>query len=70
MNHNPHNLQDGQHVILDKDFANSSEVVIYVLTPLEMYATVYSANETGDMWQVMTKRLSPIPDTPTPSQSQ
>ena len=59
MNHNPHNLEEGEHVILDKDMFNSSEVVIFKFTPLEMFATVYSAMETGDMWEVMTSRLSP-----------
>lgn len=61
MNHNPHNFKEGQHVILDKGFANSSEVVISKFTPNEMFATVYSSKETGaNSWQTMTTRLSPI----------
>ena len=60
MNHNQYNLQEGQHVILDKDKHNSSEVVIWKLSPNEMFSTVYSAVETGDMWDVMTKRLAPL----------
>lgn len=60
MNHNKHNLQVGQIVWLDEDLQNKSEVVIFEFTPKEMFATVYSKNETGDMWQVMTLRLTPI----------
>ena len=65
MNHNPHNLQEGQHVILDKKFRNGSEVVIHKLTPKQVYAEVYSAEligeiQTTDMWHVMTNRLTPI----------
>lgn len=57
---NPDNLQEGEHCILDKGYANSSEVVIWKLTPNEMFATIYSAMETGDMWQVMTNRLTKL----------
>lgn len=60
MNHNKFNLQEGEHVILDKDFNNTSEVVIFKFTPNEMIATVYSAIESGDMWQVMTNRLTKL----------
>ena len=60
MNHNKHNLMVGQIVWLDKKYNNKSEVGIFAFTPNEMYATVYAKNETGDMWQVMTNRLSPI----------
>lgn len=60
MNHNPFNLQEGQHVILDKDFNNGSEVVIYMFTPNKMFALIYSAIESGDMWECMTNRLTPM----------
>lgn len=63
MNHNPFNLKIGQVVILDKDFNNSSEVVIKSLSPNGMFASISAHDEedTGDWyWQVMTARLSPI----------
>ncbi len=60
MNNNPDNLQEGQRCILDKDYHNKSEVFIWELTPNEMFATIYSAVETGDMWNVMTNRLSKL----------
>jgi hypothetical protein len=62
MNNNPNNVKEGQKVLLDKEFANKNEVTIYKLTPNEMFATIYSGLDTGDMdmWQVMTSRLSPI----------
>ena len=61
---NEHNLKEWQHVILDKDFQNKSEVVIHKFSPNEMFSTVYSANEVGgEMWQVMTYRLSPTTET-------
>lgn len=58
MNHNPHNLQPGETVILDKEFRNSSEVIIHEFTPLKMYATVYSMDKPEDKWQTMTSRLT------------
>jgi len=60
MIHNEHNLQVGQIVMLDKEYQNKSIVGIFAFTPNKMYATVYAKNETGDMWQVMTNRLTPI----------
>jgi hypothetical protein len=67
MEHNKQNLQEGEYVILDKGKANSSEVVIFKLTPLQMFATVYSVEKTdegsvkqSDMWDVMTSRLSKL----------
>jgi len=60
MTHNKHNLQVGQIVMLDKDYQSKSIVGIFDFTPNKMYATVYAKNETGDMWQVMTNRLTPI----------
>lgn len=60
MIHNKHNLRVGQKVLLDEKY-HQSEVVIFAFTPNELFATVYSNNETGDMWQVMTNRLTPIP---------
>lgn len=59
MNHNKHNLMVGQIVWLDDNYQNKSEVGIFAFTPNEMYATVYAKNETSDMWQVMTNRLTP-----------
>ena len=60
MNHNKHNLMVGQVVILDANYQNKAEVGIHAFTPNEMYATVYAKNEIGgDMWQVMTNRLTP-----------
>jgi hypothetical protein len=60
MNHNKHNLMVGQIVWLDLKYNNKSEVKIFAFTPNEMYTTVHAKNETGDMWQVMTNRLTPI----------
>lgn len=50
----------GQIVWLDANYQNKLEVGIHAFTPNEMYATVYARNETGDMWTVMTNRLTPI----------
>ncbi len=58
MNHNPHNLQEGDEVILDKDFNNSSEVILLNFTKSQVYATVYS-DDSKEQWTVMTNRLSP-----------
>jgi len=46
--------------MLDENYQNKSRVGIFAFTPNELYATVYAKNETGDMWQVMTNRLTPI----------
>jgi hypothetical protein len=59
MNHNPLNLQPGETVVLDKEFRNTSEVVIQGFTPLKMYATVHKPGEPDKTWQVMTGRLTP-----------
>ncbi len=60
MNHNKHNLKEGEMVWLDAEAPNKSQVAIFSFTPNEMFATVYSKVETGGMWQVMTNRLTPI----------
>ena len=60
MMHNKHDLKVGQIVWLDKKYQNKSKVAIHSFTPNELYATVYTKNETADMWQVMTNRLTPI----------
>lgn len=64
MNHNKLNLQPGDTVRLDKEFRNSSIVVIKSITPLGMYSTIHSAkikNPTNkDCWETMTNRLSKI----------
>lgn len=67
MNHNPLNLQIGERCVLDKEFGNSSEVVIQKLTPKGMIATIYDANDINakdaasvKMWDVMTYRLSKL----------
>lgn len=60
MNHNPHNLKEGQIVILDKDFNNAIEVGIDSFTPSEMFAIVYNKNEVPLVkYPIMTYRLSP-----------
>ncbi len=60
INHNPHNLEPDQKVILDKNHHDSSIVTIESLTrPNQMFANVYWFNK-NNTWQVMTKRLSPI----------
>jgi hypothetical protein len=49
-------LTTGQLVVLDKDLANSSEVIVVKQTPKRLYTTV-----TGDgknEWDVMTYRLT------------
>ena len=49
-------LTTGQIVVLDKDLANSSEVIVVKQTPKRLYTTV-----TGDgknEWVVMTYRLT------------
>ena len=59
MDNNPHNVQEGEHVILDETFNNASEVVIWKLSPSGMFSQVCCVNEIGrNMWQVMTYRLS------------
>lgn len=64
MNHNKHNLQVGEKVCLDENYANSSHVIIDGFTPMSMYATVHAAGSDPDdpesYWQVMTVRLTPI----------
>ena len=64
MNHNKHNLQIGQMVMLDEGYATSSKVIIDRFTPNQMYATVTGADDSGDFvyssWQVMTNRLTPL----------
>lgn len=66
MDHNKHNLQIGETVMLDNDKANRSEVVIVRMTPNKMFSTVRPAalKEVfpSDCWDVMTNRLSPIDD--------
>jgi len=58
LNHNKHNLQREQRVILDEGYANSSEVTIKDFTPNKMFATVKA--DDGNEWQVMTNRLTPL----------
>ena len=63
MNHNPHKFKAGDHAILDKDYRNAGEVIIDFLSPNEMYAHIYSADEKemiNGAWDVMTNRLTPI----------
>ena len=64
MNHNKHNLQVGDKVILDETYVTSSHVYIDSFTPMSMYATVHAAESDPDdpesYWQVMTARLTPI----------
>jgi len=57
MNHNKYNLKEGETVILDAGYNNSSEVVIISFTPNEMFARIKDENSD---WEVMTNRLSPL----------
>jgi len=57
MNWNKYNIQKGDRVILDKGFANSSEVTVIDFTPNYLFATVASD---GQNWDTMTNRLTPI----------
>lgn len=59
MNNNPHGLQIGDKVILDKDFVNGGEVVIDNFSPDKLYATVHEESYPEDKWQTMTYRLTP-----------
>ena len=58
MDWNKYNFKVGDRVVLDKKYNNSSEVVVIGFTPNKMFATVQS--DSGDKWQTMTTRLSPI----------
>jgi hypothetical protein len=60
MNHNKHNLKIGQEVWLDSKYRNKSKVIIHSFTPNQMFAFVLTDKTLGDMWQVMTNRLTPI----------
>ena len=71
MNHNPLKLIEGETVVLDKGYANSSRVVIVSLSELQMYTRVISIEDAlrrnpdikNDSWEVMTNRLSrPLSD--------
>lgn len=57
VNHNPFNLKEGQRVIVDKGYRNSSEATIIRFTPNRMFATVKS--DDGYEWETMTYRLTP-----------
>ena len=61
MNHNPHNLQIDDTVILDEDYSNSSEVIIVSFTPQQLYAMVREPDDKNrsNAWTVMTNRLTP-----------
>lgn len=60
MNHNPHNFQIGETVILDEKYNNSCDVIIKALTPNQLYANVYQAEEHDHQsFTVMTNRLTP-----------
>ena len=50
-------LTAGQLVELDKEFANSSIVVVVTQTPMRLYTRVKAPN--GYEWDVMTDRLTP-----------
>jgi len=56
MNHNPYNLEVGDEVVLDADFANHGLVTIESFTPLKLYAMVRSGTT---CWETMTGRLTP-----------
>ena len=60
---NPTHIKVGEIVILDKEYRNSSKVMVLDFTPKEMYATVCDSEgdeKNGESWQVMTYRLSKI----------
>jgi hypothetical protein len=63
MNHNPHNIQLGDTVILDINYINSSMVTVAEISPRGVHARVYSADiktpHISDIWEVMTNRLTP-----------
>ncbi len=62
MNHNKENIIPGDVVRLDKEFRNTSLVVVESLTPHGMYSRVYPLEITkpteDDHWEVMTYRLT------------
>ena len=59
MNHNKENLILGETVTLDKNFINTSKVIIKSFTPNKMFATIYDADDPKRLcWQVMTVRLT------------
>ncbi|MEK6829717.1 MAG: hypothetical protein AABY15_06375, partial [Nanoarchaeota archaeon] len=49
-------IKEGDRVILDAGFANSSEVTIVSFTPKKMFAKVRS--DEGEEWETMTNRLT------------
>ncbi len=51
-------LTTGQRVTLDKDLANSSEVIVVKQTPKRLYTTVTSDGK--NEWDVMTYRLTTL----------
>lgn len=49
----------GEEVILDKEYNNSSTVIIARFTPNKLFSTVYAKeNPKKELWEVMTNRLS------------
>lgn len=56
INHNKLNLKEGEVVIVDKGFANSSEVTIIEFTPRKMFALVEAKDKY--QWELLTSRLS------------
>lgn len=52
-------LEPGEVVILDKGFANSSEVVVVSQTPGKLFTTIHLHGEDKcKQWDVMTNRLT------------
>lgn len=61
MDHNKHNLKEGDTVNLDSNYRNGSKVVILKFTPNKLFAEIYAVGEKPeDSWSTMTARLEPI----------
>ena len=50
--------EEGERVVLDAEFANSSEVTVVSLTPKKMFTKVRS--DDGQEWETMTNRLTKL----------
>lgn len=60
MNHNPHNLNVLDTVILDEEHPNSCLVQIIKMTPNKMFSTVkIPLDKDSNSWSTMTSRLTP-----------
>lgn len=51
-------FEQGEKVILDKEFSNSSEVIVKYQSPLRLFTAI--SVDGSEEWQVMTMRLSKI----------